>query len=235
MTTASPDTHKMVFLGFLFSHPIQHQKVTRLRMEHVSFQLPVTVACCTNPYSKPSLTFFLLPIYQACGFHPSLSPPPSPLPCPRRPAVSGRFCSRGTADRQAKMGRGSSGRRGGSHGGKQPSPSSSPLRVRGDWKGMAPCLNGAPSMPIVGGGWCAWGWPLAAPGPQAADENPEPRLSDNKDSGELSKGREGPPNNLKWLILVQPTCHPHLGVWRKEEKPRTPRGLQGTQFLPTPL
>lgn len=38
----------------------------------------------------------------------------------------------------------------------------------------------------------AWGWPLADPQPQVGDENPEERLSDDKDGGVLSKGKEGP-------------------------------------------
>lgn len=35
------------------------------------------------------------------------------------------------------------------------------------------------------------------------DENPEQMFSDNKEVGELSKGREGLLNNLNWLILAQ--------------------------------
>lgn len=48
------------------------------------------------------------------------------------------------------------------------------------------------------------------------DENHEESFSDKE------QRKRGPLNNLKWLIPAQPTCHHHQGVWREEEKPRSP-------------
>ena len=120
----------------------------RLHTEGVCLLLPIPVACCTNPNSKPSLTLFWLPIYQSHCSHTSLSLPPSSPPCPRWPAVSRRFCKR-TADRHAKIGRVRSGRQGRLHRCSQPGPSPSASRVRGNWEGKSQLSEGAPLMPVV--------------------------------------------------------------------------------------
>lgn len=81
-------------------------------------------------------------------------------------------------------------------------------------------------MPIVDEGQACLGLVPHSPQPQ----DPEQRLSDNKEGGELSKGREGP-STINWLILAQLTSHHHQGVQREEEKPRTPRRLPTLPWL----
>lgn len=48
------------------------------------------------------------------------------------------------------------------------------------------------SMPIVDEGQVCLGLVPHSPQPQDSDENPEQRLSDNREGGELSKGKGGP-------------------------------------------
>lgn len=62
MATTPPDTLRWSFLDFFPYTPPSSRQLQGCAKGLCHLQLPVPVACCTNPNSKLTLTLFLLPI-----------------------------------------------------------------------------------------------------------------------------------------------------------------------------
>ena len=186
MTTAPPDAQRRSFLDFFSYTPPSPRQLQGCAQRCV---LPATGPCCllhkprfkaqSDPYPVAHLSIVQHPPF------PTPTPTTPAPPCPGQPAVSERFCSRGTADRTFQDGQSKIRKAAGNFPLMQTTQlftiqgKEGPVSRRCSIKAYVLQRSGTPGAS-----------PLHSHIP--GDENLEQRLSDTEDSEEMNKGREGP-------------------------------------------